>query len=437
MRIDASSDNASARQCAEESQTFSESRLSALLEAAVDGIISIDERCRIQTFNRAAERIFDYAAGEVIGQNVNILMPSPYQEEHDGYLAHYLATGEKRIIGIGREVVGRRRDGATFPMDLSVAEASFGNERIFVGIVRDISERKRTEQTRFQLAAIVDSSDDAIIGKTLEGTITSWNNGAERLYGYSAEEVIGRSISLLVSPERPDELPGIMERIRRGQSVEHYETVRIRKDGRRLDVSLTVSPIRDAAHHIIGASAIAHDITAQKRTNEELRAMTQQLWQAAKLASVGELAASIAHELNNPLATVSIARRIRFGAHASGRSEAQGAGDRRPGGQTDGRTGGQFAAILAREEWSRFRQWTSRQELSKAVELIDHHLRKRLDHRGAGIRCGHAAHLCRPPEAPSGVLEPPDQCQRCHAAGRHAHAAHRIGQPGKWQARWC
>ena len=86
-------------------------------------------------------------------------------------------------------------------MDLSVAEASFGNERIFVGIVRDISERKRTEQTRFQLAAIVDSSDDAIIGKTLEGTITSWNNGAARLYGYSAEEVIGRSISLLVSPD--------------------------------------------------------------------------------------------------------------------------------------------------------------------------------------------------------------------------------------------
>src|SRR5471032_3368953 len=147
----------------------SEARLRALLEAAVDGIISIDERGLIQTINPAAERLFGYAAQEVIGQNVKLLMPSPYQGEHDGYLARYLATGEKKIIGIGREVVGLRKDGTVFPVDLSVAEARLGTERIFVGIIRDITERKRAEASLSRLAAIVESSEDAIVGKALDG----------------------------------------------------------------------------------------------------------------------------------------------------------------------------------------------------------------------------------------------------------------------------
>ncbi len=191
-------------------------------------------------------------------------------------------------------------------MDLSVAEGRLGSGRIFVGIVRDITERKRAEEARSQLAAIVESSDDAIIGKSLDGTITTWNAGAERLYGYSAAEAKGRAVSLIVPPEHTDEVPSILRRIKRGESVDHYETVRVKRDGQRIDVSLTVSPIKDAAGEIVGASAIARDITVQKRMNEEVRAMTQQLWHAAKLASVGELAASIAHELNNPLGTVTL-----------------------------------------------------------------------------------------------------------------------------------
>ena len=171
----------------------SEARLRALLEAAVDGIISIDERGLVQTINPAAERLFGYTAQEVIGQNVKLLMPSPYQEEHDGYLAHYLTTGQKKIIGIGREVVGRRKDGRAFPMDLSVAEARAGKERLFVGIVRDITERKRTEEALSQLAAIVESSEDAIVAKSLDGTILTWNAGAERMFGYSLSEVKGRA----------------------------------------------------------------------------------------------------------------------------------------------------------------------------------------------------------------------------------------------------
>jgi PAS domain S-box-containing protein len=146
MNPDASTDSDVARKQPQDALATSEVWMHAILEAVVDGIISIDEPGAIRTINPAAERLFGYTQDEVIGQNVKILMPSPYREEHDGYLARYLATGEKRIIGIGREVLGRRKDGTTFPMDLSVAEARLGNERIVVGIIRDITERKRAEQ---------------------------------------------------------------------------------------------------------------------------------------------------------------------------------------------------------------------------------------------------------------------------------------------------
>jgi PAS domain S-box-containing protein len=127
------------------------------------------------------------------------------------------------------------------------------------------------EEERARLAAIVESSDDAIIGKTLEGTITSWNKGAERIYGYSAEEAVGEPISMLVPTERPDEVPEILQKIRRGEKVEHFETVRMTKDGRRLDISLTVSPIKDIEGSVVAASTIARDITDRKEAEKRLR----------------------------------------------------------------------------------------------------------------------------------------------------------------------
>jgi two-component system sensor kinase FixL len=126
--------------------TEHEERTRAILETTVDGIITINEQGVIESFNAAAERIFGYRAAEVIGKNVNLLMPPPYHDEHDGYLEHYRHTGEKRIIGIGREVEGLRKDGRIFPIDLAVSEVRFSNQRLFTGIVRDISERKRMEQ---------------------------------------------------------------------------------------------------------------------------------------------------------------------------------------------------------------------------------------------------------------------------------------------------
>ena len=186
----------------------SEARTRAVLAAAVDAIITIDERGIIESANPASEKLFGYPAAELVGRNVNMLMPAPYQGEHDGYLRNYLTTGEKKIIGIGREVVRLRRDRSTFPMDLAVSEVELDGRRLFTGIVRDITERKRAEhalrdseaRTRAVLAAAV----DAIITIDERGTIESANPASETLFGYRAEEIVGRNVNMLM----PDPLPG-------------------------------------------------------------------------------------------------------------------------------------------------------------------------------------------------------------------------------------
>jgi len=245
-------------------------RLRAILETAVEGIITIDERGIIESFNLAAEKIFEYKPREVIGKNVSILMPSPHRERHDGYIGNYIRTGHAKIIGIGREVFGRRKNGTIFPMDLSVSEVQLADRRLFTGFIRDITERKQFEQALLHYAALVESSEDAIVGKTLDGRITSWNKGAEKVFGYTRKEMVGQPIDILFPADRKNEEPQILERIKQGESVDHYETKRRRKDGRLIDISVTISPIRDNDGKIIGASKVARDITERKRLEKEI-----------------------------------------------------------------------------------------------------------------------------------------------------------------------
>ncbi|HEU6449152.1 MAG TPA: PAS domain S-box protein [Verrucomicrobiae bacterium] len=245
-------------------------RLRAILETAVEGIITIDARGIIESFNPAAEKIFGYNADDVIGQNVKLLMPEPFRHEHDSYIANYHKTGRPKIIGIGREVIGRRKDGSVFPMDLSVSEVNLAGSKLFAGFVRDITERKNAEKVLAHYAALVESSDDAIIGKTMDGIVTSWNHGAEMIFGYSSEEMVGKPISLLIPDDRKDDEPLILAKIRKGESLDHYETVRRRKDGKLIDISVTVSPIRDTDGRIIGASKVARDISERKRLQKEI-----------------------------------------------------------------------------------------------------------------------------------------------------------------------
>ena len=145
-----------------------------------------------------------------------------------------------------------------------------------------------------ELSAIVESSDDAIIGKDLDGIITSWNRGAQRLYGYTPEEAIGKHISLIAPPEQANDIPNIMAKLRRGERIDHYETLRVSKDGKILNISLTISPIRNGHGELVGASAIGRDVTETRRAEAALRL-------SERLASVGRLAATITHEINNPL----------------------------------------------------------------------------------------------------------------------------------------
>lgn len=243
--------------------------LAAIVESSDDAIISKDLDGLITSWNRAAERIFGYSAEEAIGQPVTILIPEDLSDEEADMFTR-IRRGEKVDH---YETVRRRKDGSLVHISLSVSPIIDESGRI-VGaskIARDVAENKLAEVELSRLAAIVEGSDDAIVSKDLDGIVTSWNAGAERLFGYMAEEVIGKPITIIIPKDRLNEEPNILARIRRGERVDHFETVRQRKDGSLLDISLTVSPITDAKGQIVGASKIARDITERRKVERAAR----------------------------------------------------------------------------------------------------------------------------------------------------------------------
>jgi PAS domain S-box-containing protein len=207
-------------------------------------------------------------AEEIVGARLGDFLPSSLPGNVE-YLQAFVRSGYQLIDKESHEV--DREGNAKYFLNNLTGIVEDGLLARAWGTQRDITERKQSEEERSRLAAIVDSSDDAILGKTLDGVITSWNRTAERFYGYSVEEAVGQPISMLVPPGRPDEVPEILRKVRRGEKVEHLETVRVTKDGRHLDVSLTVSPTRNPEGGIVGASTIARDITERKRAEEALR----------------------------------------------------------------------------------------------------------------------------------------------------------------------
>ncbi|HJR08549.1 MAG TPA: PAS domain S-box protein [Pyrinomonadaceae bacterium] len=247
--------------------------LAAIIESADDAIISKTLEGIITSWNKGAEHIFGYTAEEAIGQPVLMLIPEDHKDEEPAILAR-LRKGD-RIEHY--ETIRMRKDGTLVDISLTVSPIRKPDGTIIGAskIARDITERKRHEGQLLQFAAIVENSDDAIISKNLDGVILSWNQGAERLYGYTAEETIGQPVTMLIPEGLPDEEPRILEQIRRGERVDHYETVRVRKDGTHIDVSLTVSPLKDSNGTIIGASKIARDISERKRAEAALREQSE------------------------------------------------------------------------------------------------------------------------------------------------------------------
>ena len=262
----------------------------ALLNSALDCIISMDASGQVIEFNPAAERVFGYTRDQALGQELaSLIIPPDQRERHRKGLQHYLETGEGPVLGQRLEVKALRADGAEILVELAITALRRENEPVFTAYLRDITDRTRGEEASRRLAAIIESSDDAIISKDLNGVITSWNVAAERLFGYKADEIIGQNILTLIPPDRQHEEPRILGRIRRGERIDHYETVRRRKDGTLLDISVTVSPLKDKSGKIIGASKIARDIT-ERIQNERRR--TAQYSVASLLAgswSIGEV----------------------------------------------------------------------------------------------------------------------------------------------------
>ena len=248
-------------------------RLSAIVESSDDAIVSKKLDGVITSWNAAATHIFGFTAEEVIGRSITIIIPPDLQGEEKTILSR-LRRGE-RIEHY--ETVRMTKSGRKLDVSLTISPVRDSKGHIIGAskIARDITDRKQAEQSRNLLAAIVDSSDDAIVSKTLDGIITSWNKSAELIFGYTAEEAIGQHITLIIPPERRAEESDILDRLRRGERIDHFHTVRRRKNGTLLDVSLTISPVRDSSGRVIGASKVARDITAQKQVEQALRESEQ------------------------------------------------------------------------------------------------------------------------------------------------------------------
>ena len=286
------------RKGSEKAVRDSEARLRAIIDTALDALIGMNAKGMITEWNPRAEVIFGWRRREAIGQNLaDLIIPPRDREAHERGLRHFMDTGEGPVLNRRVELTGLRRDGTEFPAELSISPLKRGESYVFNAFLSDITERKRAEEIRVRLASIVESSEDAIISKTLDGIVTSWNMGAERTFGYTADEVIGKPIGILIPQDRVEEESQIIERVKQGEHVTHFETVRRRKDGKDIHIALTISPIEDGAGTIIGFSKIARDVTEKKALEAQLR-------QSQKMEGVGQLAGGIAHDFNNLLTVI-------------------------------------------------------------------------------------------------------------------------------------
>ncbi len=248
-------------------------RYRQIVESAFDAFIGMDSAGVIIDWNAQAEATFGWSYGDAVGKKLSqLIIPEWYRAAHERGLRHYFATGEGPVLNKRVEITGLHRSGREVPVELMISPIRVNETCMFAAFVRDLSERHQTEETRARLAAIVESSDDAIIGKSLDGTILTWNPGAQRMFGYSSQEALGRSVMMLIPPERHGEETAILKRLATGEKIAHLETTRNRRDGKLIDVSVTTTPMRDNLGKIVGAATILRDITERKASEAKAQA---------------------------------------------------------------------------------------------------------------------------------------------------------------------
>ncbi len=280
-------------------QQFGPQMLQAALQTAVGAIIIIDDKGLIRTVNPAVERMFGFSDGELIGRNVSYLMPEPFRSRHDGYIRRHLETGERRIIGIGRQVMARRKSGAIFPVHLSVGAFEADGLKYFTGILHDLSEQLSSvlpEQALLQ--AIFNHLPDAVLIVNRETKIILCNPAVARIFGYAPEELIGNSAAVLY--ETPEEFQRIQELSERleGQELLVPQTVRYcRKSGEAFPAETVISVLRDQEGQVIGSLSLNRDISRQVVQDQALR-------KSQRMEAIGQLTGGIAHDFNNLLTII-------------------------------------------------------------------------------------------------------------------------------------
>lgn len=275
-------------QASRESIRNGEARMAGIVGSAMDAIISVDNDQTIVLFNTAAQTMFQCSSEEALGQPLDRFIPRRFRQAHKAHVEGFGKTGvtTRSMHSLGA-LNGVRANGEEFPIEASISQIEVAGQKTYTVILRDITERKKDEEATVLLAAIVESSSDAIIGKDLSSIVTSWNAGAEKMFGYSAAEMVGSSITRIIPPDRQSEEEQILTRIKRGERVEHFETLRLHKTGGRVAVSVSVSPIKDTRGEVIGASKVARDITQRQRAESALKESEERMRLATEATGVG------------------------------------------------------------------------------------------------------------------------------------------------------
>ena len=383
-------------------QEFGSQMLEAALQTAVGAIVIIDDGGLVRTVNPATQKLFGYSESELIGQNVSLLMPEPFRSRHDGYIRHHLDTGERKIIGIGRQVMGRRKSGAIFPMHLSVSAFTSDGRRYFTGIVHDLSDQRGAGALREQalFEAIFNHLPDAVLVVDADHKILLCNPTVARVFGYAPEVMIGQGTDVLY--ETPSRIRALPENgdapARAGNARSLSPCATAAQSGEAFPAETVASVLRDADGEFIGLIKLIRDISKQVVQDEALR-------KSQRMEAIGQLTGGIAHDFNNLLTIIT-------GNHELLEMELEACRAARPAfaGQQrrdDGRPADQPAAHVRAPTPPRSRR-------ARSQRAGAGHGRAAAAHAGRGDRARHAAGA-----APVVGAGGPQRGRECRAQSRH------------------